>query len=294
MDQAQQLRNIIKLNNQKLPRVARVITVTSGKGGVGKSSTAINLAIQLSKTGKKVIILDADFGLANIEVMFGVMPKYNLSDVIYKGKNIKDIITEAPMGIKFVSGGSGIEGLANLDKIQISHLINGLVELDHLADIIIIDTGAGISDSVLEFVIAGTEIILVTTPEPTSLTDSYSLLKALNNHQDFIKQETSVKVVANRINSVSESKNLFEKLNLVSNKFLSLSLTHLGEIPQDDNVARAIMQQQPVSMKYPNTKAAKAYEILAMNLLNEQSLSMPFSRRGITNLFSNYMNRLHR
>ena len=183
MDQAEQLRNIIKAGNVKRSRpLARVITVTSGKGGVGKSNTAINLAIQFRKMGKKVVILDADFGLANIEIMFGAVPKHNLSDLIYQGKNIKDIITWGPMEVGFISGGSGITGLSNLSKDYLTYIVHNLAELDTIADVIIVDTGAGISDAVLEFLVASGEILLVTTPEPTSITDSYSLLKALNGH----------------------------------------------------------------------------------------------------------------
>ena len=146
MDQAESLR-IIKANRQARP-LARVITVTSGKGGVGKSNTAINLAIQMKKLGKRVIILDADFGLANIEIMFGTVPKHNLCDLIYQGKNIKDIITWGPGEVCFISGGSGIAGMSNLSNDYLNYIIQNLSELDSIADIIIVDTGAGISDAV--------------------------------------------------------------------------------------------------------------------------------------------------
>jgi len=149
MDQAQNLRNIIKLQNQTGDHVARVITVTSGKGGVGKSTVSINLAMQFRRMGKSVIIFDADFGLANIEVMIGAIPKFNLSDMIFRGKDIKDIIVKGPEDIGFVSGGSGINGLGNMNRDQVAYLVYKLKELETLADIIIIDTGAGISDSVL-------------------------------------------------------------------------------------------------------------------------------------------------
>lgn len=164
MDQAEQLRNIIKANSRAQKPEARVLTVTSGKGGVGKSNTSINLAIQFRKMGQKVIILDADFGLANIEIMFGAVPKYNLSDLIYEGKGIKEIITKGPMGVGFISGGSGIAGLSNLTQDNIHCIVQSLAELDSLADVVIIDTGAGISDAVMEFLVASGEILLVTTP----------------------------------------------------------------------------------------------------------------------------------
>ena len=155
MDQAQQLRNIIKAGNTTYNRpLARIITVTSGKGGVGKSNTAINLAIQFRKEGKRVIILDADFGLANIEIMFGAVPKHNLSDLIYQGKNMKEIITWGPMEVGFISGGSGIAGLSNLGREHLNCIIKNLSELDTIADVVIIDTAAGIADAVLEFLVA--------------------------------------------------------------------------------------------------------------------------------------------
>ena len=140
MDQAEQLRNIIKGNSQNKRPLARVITVTSGKGGVGKSNTSINLAVQMRKMGQRVIILDADFGLANIEIMFGAVPKHNLSDLIYQGKNIKEVITWGPMEVGFISGGSGIAGLSNLNKDHLTYIIQNLAELDALSDVIIIDS----------------------------------------------------------------------------------------------------------------------------------------------------------
>ena len=141
MDQAEGIRNVIKLQNQQMTPKARVITITSGKGGVGKSSVAVNLAVQLRKLGKRVIIFDADLGLANVEVMFGAIPKYNLSDLIYQGRDIREIITPGPMDIGFISGGSGIVTMNNLTKDQISYLVHSLSKLDELADVILIDTG---------------------------------------------------------------------------------------------------------------------------------------------------------
>ena len=211
MDQASQLR-VIKANQLNKP-LARVLTVTSGKGGVGKSNTSINLAIQFRKMGKKVVILDADFGLANIEIMFGCVPQHNLVDLIYQGKSIKDIITRGPMDIGFISGGSGISGMGNLTLDQLNYIINNLAELDAFADVIIIDTGAGISDAVMEFLVASEEILLVTTPEPTSITDSYSLLKALYRHPKYSPESTTVKMIANRVEREEDGKTLYNKLD---------------------------------------------------------------------------------
>lgn len=286
MDQAEQLRNIIKASSVKRSRpMARVITVTSGKGGVGKSNTAINLAIQFRKMGKKVIILDADFGLANIEIMFGAVPKHNLSDLIYQGKNIKDIITWGPMEVGFISGGSGIAGLSNLNRDYLTYIIQNLSELDTIADVIIVDTGAGISDAVLEFLVASGEIILVTTPEPTSITDSYSLLKALNGHPRFHREDTQIHMLANRVDSVSEGEVLFQKLNVVVSRYLKLPITYLGAVPQDPHLAKAVMQQLPVSIKDPQAKSAQAYEEIAEKLMKQDG-EQSTQKRGVAAFFS--------
>lgn len=283
MDQAEQLRNIIKASQGPQRPLARVITVTSGKGGVGKSNVSINLALQFRKMGQRVIILDADFGLANIEIMFGTVPKHNLCDLIYKGKNIKDIITWGAGDVGFISGGSGIVGMSNLSRDYLVYIIQNLAQLDAIADVIIIDTGAGISDAVLEFLVASGEIILVTTPEPTSITDSYSLLKALNRHPRFSKETSQIKVVANRVNRPAEGSTLFAKLELVVNRYLKLPISYLGAIPWDNQLAEAVMQQKPVSLSNPNAKSTIAFEEIAAKLMGEDK---PIKKRGMAAFFS--------
>lgn len=286
MDQAERLRTIIKQQNQASRPTARVLTVTSGKGGVGKSNVSINLAVQLTKMGQRVIIFDADFGLANIEVMFGAIPKHNLSDLIYQGKNIREIITKGPMDIGFISGGSGIAGLSNLGRDYINYLIQNLAELDALADTIIIDTGAGIHDAVLEFLVASGEVLLVTTPEPTSITDSYSLLKALNRHPRFHKEMTSVKVITNKTKNLEEGKQLFNKLNAVVSRYLKLPISYIGCIPEDQALVKAVMQQSPVSIQSPGAKSAQAFELLARSLVNNHQDPV-FVKSGMAGFFAN-------
>ena len=290
MDQAEQLRNVIKVHNQNNMNTARVVAVTSGKGGVGKSNVSVNLAACLRKAGKRVIIFDADFGLANIEIMFGAMPKYNLSDVIYHGKSIQEIITQGPLEIGFISGGSGIVSLNGLQPEQIKYLVKSINELNNLADYIIIDTGAGISEQVLEFVMTSPEIILVTTPEPTSLTDSYSLLKTLFKKKEFNPNETVIHVVANKVHSTEDARAVYEKLNSVIAQFLHGNLNYLGMIPQDLAVEHAVRQQKVVSISEPNSKAAKAFEILASNLLQDAGEETQ-PRRGLAQLFASLFNR---
>lgn len=284
MDQATALRNLIKAKDTSQRPVSRVITVTSGKGGVGKSNTSINLAIQFRKLGQRVIILDADFGLANIEIMFGAVPKHNLCDLIYQGKNIREIITWGPMEVGFISGGSGIAGMSNLSRDYLTYIIQNLAELDAIADIIIVDTGAGISDAVLEFLVASGEIILVTTPEPTSITDSYSLLKALSRHERYDKDYSQIKVLANKVDSADEGQALYNKLYAVVNRYLHLPINYLGSVPQDQQLVKAVMQQSPVSLQQPMAKASLAYESIAAKLMNIEEDKL--RKRGMAAFFS--------
>lgn len=285
MDQAEQLRNIIKKESLARP-VARVITVTSGKGGVGKSNICVNLSLQLAKLGKRVVILDADFGLANVEVMLGIRPKYNLADLLFKGKSMKEIITEGPEGVSFISGGSGIRELTNLTRDQIVHLTQSLYELDELYDVIMIDTGAGIDDGIMSFICESTEVLVVVTPEPTSITDAYALLKTIDKKKEFSSHLTTIRMISNRVSSFDEGKELYDKMNVVIEKFLSIRMEYLGSIPQDELVSKSVMQQKPFSLLYPNSLAGfAAFELATM--INENMVKEQRRRTGITQLFAN-------
>ena len=279
MDQAESLRNIIKKQEiDEKKRTARVITVTSGKGGVGKTSFSVNLAIQLHRLGKRVVVLDADFGLANIEIMLGIRPKYNLADLMFRGKSIQDVITYGPEGIGFLSGGSGINEMANLSREQVFWLIQKMEELDKEADVIIVDTGAGIGDSVLEFVAASEEVFLVAT-------DAYALLKALNRNSSYMSEKTVVKMIANQVRGKKEADELFQKLGVVVNKFLDIDIDYLGAIPDDVNMQRAVMHQKPLSVADPDALASQSVEKIALSLLDMEK-EKPRAV-GIKQLFSN-------
>ncbi len=284
MDQAENLRNVIKARNIKSVENTKVITITSGKGGVGKSNMAVNLAVQFTKLGKKVIILDADFGLANVEVMFGTLPNFNLSDVIFKGKSIRDIITEGPMGIGFISGGSGVVGLNNLKSEQITFLVHNLTLLNDLCDILIIDTGAGVSDQVLEFVLASPEVVLISTPEPSSLTDSYSLMKAMYKNPKYIENGTNVHLVANKVNGEAEGQAVYSKMLSVVQKFLGGKLDYLGYVSYDSFLEKAVRNQKVVSIEYPQSKAAKNFENLALKLLQKDETT--HYKWGVLHIFN--------
>ena len=271
MDQAEQLRKLVGQQIQHSGST-RVIAVTSGKGGVGKTSLSVNLAIQFSKKGKRVVIIDADFGLANVEIMLGIRPRYTMSDLIHNDMSIDEIITEGPMGIGFISGGSGVQDMVNLDKEQLRILIGKLVRLDTLADI----------------VLSSPEVLIVATPEPTSITDAYSLLKTVNRNKEFIPEEKKIQIIANRVSSKEEGREIYEKLNIVATKFLNIHLEYLGEIFQDANVSKAVIEQKPVSLAYPNSVSVKSYQEIC-NRMTEEEESQDEEKGGIAKFFLNFI-----
>jgi len=286
MDQASHLRNIIKSSQVNMQdSKARVITVTSGKGGVGKSNISVNLAINLRRQGKRVVIFDADFGLANIEVIFGIVPKNNLFDLVYKNMEITEIITTGPYGVEFISGGNGVNDIINLDKNQIDYMIRMLYKLDCLADIIIIDTGAGISNSVMDFINASNEMILVTTPEPTAVTDAYAVIKAMKRRR-MDMTDRKINLLVNKVNSDTDGMEVYEKLNKVCKRFLSIELNNIGFLPNDKLLEKSVIEQKPVSILYPKSSVSKGFEELADRILNETSYKEEKSK-GLSSLFSN-------
>ena len=287
MDQAQSLRNVVKAQNVNMAQEAKIFTITSGKGGVGKSNTAVNLALHFRKLGKRVIILDADFGTANVEVMFGTIPKHNLSDYVFGDLELSDIITEGPEGIGFISGGSGILQLNNLNKDQLNGVIYGLSELNNYCDILLIDTGAGVSDTVLEFVLSSPDVLLITTPEPSSITDAYSLVKSVYKNKEYQQNQPRIHVVANKVTSEDEGKAVYTKLNSVVKKFLNGNLNYLGNIPYDTILETAVRNQQIVSLSSPASKSARAYFDLANKLLGNELSDR--SSQGLFRFFNSFI-----
>ena len=286
MDQADELRKKVEMLKEQAP-TSRVIAVTSGKGGVGKTSISVNLALQLQNMGKKVVIIDADFGLANVEVMLGIRPQYNLADLVYNGKSVEEIITQGPNGIGFISGGSGVQDLVNLDKLSLKKLISKMVKLDSLYDVVIIDTGAGIADSVIEFVISSPEVLLVVTPEPTSITDAYSLLKAVNRKKEFDREQKSIKVVTNRVSNEDEGLEIFEKISIVVSKFLNIHLDYLGYIPQNKGMSSSVLEQKPVLLREPDGEPAYQIRKMCNKLLDIAEEKKP--RSGIAKVLLSFI-----
>lgn len=288
MDQATNLRNVIKLTNQRPIKSARVITITSGKGGVGKSNMAVNLAVNFVKQGKRVIIFDADFGLANVEVMFGTVPKHNLSDVLFGNMQMRDVVTPGPEGIGFISGGSGVSTLNNLNEAQLRRISSSLSQLDEMCDILIVDTGAGVGNQVMDFVLASPEVLLLSTPEPSSITDSYAVLKAMYKNPKFLA-DTKVYLIANKVNSEIEGRAVFDKMNQVVSRFLGGRIEYLGMIPQDVNLEKCVRAQKVVSIQMPTSKSTKAFYDITKKLLLEKKETN--RSRGVSSFFSGFLKR---
>jgi flagellar biosynthesis protein FlhG len=286
-DQAEKLRKMVQSasvkNNSSVIKAnrtnARVITVTSGKGGVGKTNFTVNLALALAKLGQRVLIIDADLGMGNVDVILGCSTPYNILHLLEGGYSLVDIITDGPLGIKFMSGGSGLYNLANLSDLQLTRIVNKITLLDDLADIILIDTGAGISKSVMNFVVAADEVIIVTTPEPTAITDAYAMVKTYVNHSG----TAVLKLVINRVIEPDEGNIAADKLIKVSLKFLGLSISSLGFVYEDGNLVKAVKKQTPLLLAFPNTASARCIEQIANRLLDRASAKTTTGIKGFFN-----------
>lgn len=269
-DQAQNLRDMIKRNiynknsNILKKNDARFITVTSGKGGVGKSNFTINLAIKLSQLGKKVVVIDADLGLSNIDILLGISPKYNLSNIFTSNVDINDLIVKGPGDIYLISGGTGTLNLVDLTQNEITKLLDTFNKINNVYDYVIIDTGAGINRSVTSFIDASNEIIVVMTPDPTSITDAYSLIKNIN------VDGKSLSIVINRAETISEGMNVFSKMQSACKRFLNVDVTNLGVLLDDLNVTRAVKLQKPFVIYNPNCTTSKSMTLIANNIENNE------------------------
>ena len=242
----------------------RTIAVTSGKGGVGKTNIAANLAMIFRRYKKRVLLIDLDLGLANIDILLGLRPEYTLQDVIEGRKQMKDIILQGPDGIKFVPASSGIEELTSLSEKQKEALFKGFCDLDEELDIVIVDTGAGISSNVLSFVLASNEILLITTPEPTAITDAYAMIKALSRK----KKDLNIKLLVNLSNSREEAELTMKKIASVTHRFLNINVQYLGYLLQDPNIPIAARLQRTFVKEYPNTTATSCLNNMVASFLN--------------------------
>lgn len=262
-DQAEGLRRMMG----NMPRSnTQIIAITSGKGGVGKSSFSLNLGISLANmkdNPKKVIVFDADLGLANIHVLLGFIPKNNLYHVIKGQKKISDIIYKTEMGVDFIGGASGFAQLANLKEEEKQNLIEALKEISY-ADYIIIDTSAGISTNVLSFVTAAHETIVITTPEPTAITDAYGIIKAIVTESE----NASIKLVINRVKSPAEANKVAKKIIEICAQFLNIKMEHIGFIYEDPVVSEAVRKQTPFVQMYPSSNVSLCVNHIARRIMN--------------------------
>jgi flagellar biosynthesis protein FlhG len=245
----------IKMNTKPV----RVIAIASGKGGVGKTNVSVNLAISLSAAGQKTLILDADLGLANIDVMLGLQPKYTLHDVFNGSKKLTDIILDGPAGIKIIPASSGIQEMSELSSAQHAGLIQAFSDYDNDVDVLLIDTAAGISDNVVSFSRAAQEVIVVVCDEPASITDAYALIKLLHRDYNIYRFH----ILSNMVQSAQEGRAVYEKLAKVSDKFLDVALDYMGFIPFDEFLRKAVKRQRAVVEAYPRSKASISFKNLA-------------------------------
>ncbi|MCL1835262.1 MAG: MinD/ParA family protein [Oscillospiraceae bacterium] len=258
-DQAQNLRDLVN----KKPEM-RVVSIASGKGGVGKSSIAVNLAIALSRLGVRVLILDADFGLANVDVMLGVTTKYNVSHLLRGEKMLGDIIQLGHEGVRFISGGSGVNDLMNLDEEQINGVLGRIVKLDAIVDFIIIDIGAGINENIVQMILASTETIVVTTPEPTAILDAYALIKTIVARD----KAHTIRVLMNKCENKKEAQRAQDGFVEVVGRLLGKNVDPLGFIMYDNEVTMSIKRQMPITVSSPGSAMSREIDIIARNLMD--------------------------
>lgn len=277
LDQAERLRRLANGENlENESRKARIITITSGKGGVGKSNFVVNLAINLVKKGKKVLVFDADIGMGNDDVLMGIYPKHNVLDLINGRLDIEDIIVDGPEGIKLLPGGSGLNNIEDLQQNQRDLFLRKIEMLEGF-DYIFIDTGAGISRSVLAFIACSDEMILVTTPEPTSLTDGYSLLKAVNH----FKIKNKANIVVNKVLEKKEGERTFVKFKSAVNKFLALDVSFLGYIYEDKKLIMSVRNQLPFIIGYPYCDASRCIEEITVKILKDNKEVIGSGAQGL-------------
>lgn len=249
----------------------RVIAISSGKGGVGKTNIVANLGISLSQLGKKVMIFDADLGLGNLDILLGLSPKYNFSHIALGEKTLSEIIVEGPCNIKILPASSGVQEMANLSKEQTAALLSELYAVIDPIDILLIDTAAGISTNVMYFNAIAQEVLVVVSPEPTSITDAYALMKILSIRYG-VKQ---FKLLVNMVSDIQEAQEVYRQLKLVAERFLDIAIEYIGHVSYDKNVTRGVRQQKAVCDLYPDTPASRCFNSLAVKLVQSPTAGAP-------------------
>jgi flagellar biosynthesis protein FlhG len=284
MDQAQSLREYMHRHQvqQQKTHPSRVITITSGKGGVGKSNFTLNFALGLQAVGKKVVILDLDLSTANINILMGISPRYHLIDVLYNEKQIWDVLEKGTSGIEYISGGLEIDDLMKLDQHLLTFFWNQIQELQQYADFILLDTGAGISRELVDFIVASDETIMVTTPEPTSMADSYAVIKTV---RQMTKETPNFRLVVNRAQSYREAVETSRAMKDACNNFLKIGLKTLGFLMEDEHVRKSVKLQKPFYISHPNCEAAKNIKQIVYTYLPELEQASSETPKGIRGFF---------
>jgi flagellar biosynthesis protein FlhG len=255
-DQAAGIRNMRQI------KPVRVVAITSGKGGVGKTNLSVNIGVALAMAGRRVAILDADMGLANVDILLGMFPEYNLSHVLSGEKSLKEIMMTGPAGLKVIPASSGIQRMSELSTTEQAGVIRAFSELDTELDMLIVDTAAGISASVVNFARACQEIIVVVCDEPTSMADAYAYIKLLNRDYALNKFH----IITNMVQSLEHGQNLFNKLTKVTDRYLDVTLNFVGAVPQDEFLKKSVQKQTPVIEAFPQSKAAMAIKNVARKI----------------------------
>lgn len=274
-DQAEQLRERMQQRNQNHARPTRLVTVTSGKGGVGKSNFSLNFGLGLMERGHKAVLFDVDVGLANLDVLMGITPKKHLLHLLEQDTTVWDIMEKGPGNLEFIAGGSGYIHIMQLDDGKLDRLFTQLNPLQGYADTIIFDTGAGISKESLRFMLSSDEVILVTTPEPTAITDAYAVIKMLHARNPAV----TIRLVINRATSEREGKMTADKLKMVAKRFLNMDIHSLGHVADDPHVSKAVKQQRPFLLTYPHSQASRSIRNLVGHYLNS-SADQPVTTNG--------------
>lgn len=277
------LTNVTRLDQtpvkRAVPRTCRTIAITSGKGGVGKSNLVANLAIGISRLGKSVLVLDADLGMANLDVLFGVRPQHTLYHVIKGVKDLLDIIISGAPGVKFIAGGSGMRELADLDAQQRSRILQKLESIESYTDVFLIDTGAGLSSNVMSFVRSADEVLVVTTPEPTAMADAYGVIKALHTESETFPQ---VSIIVNKVKKPEEGSLVAGRMIKVAKQFLDVDVTYAGYVLEDRNVIRSVRAQKPFMNLYPHTQASACVSNIVARLFGVHGKST--KKTGISSM----------
>lgn len=278
-DQAEALRHLVHTTSSDTAKTTRIITITSGKGGVGKSNFSLNFAMALQKRGYSVLVFDADISFANIDVLLGTPAQYNLIHLLKGEKSIWDIIQTGPNGLQFIAGGSGFKDLVRLSDQEIEYFAQQIGKLNGHVDFIIFDTGAGLSKETVRFITASDETIVVTTPEPTSITDAYALIKMVKS----MGHDITFRLIVNRVADDREGRQTSENMRQVASKYLGIDLPVLGYIPDDTSVSKAVKRQTPLSVAFPDSAAARGIDRIASSFLMERSAQ---KARGVTSFLN--------